>query len=266
MPIFYLSYRSMLGKNHFIISLFLGILLTSLIYNIYNVDEVFILIFLFGTMTGSLIPDIDATDAAINHKRINDRGMNKFVFFTFVNPVVSRITNTMLRPFLFLMQKMTRGGINERHRGITHSIIGVFLISFIWLVIILLIFYITDIFTSIVLKIPNLLFYLLAYPVGMFFGGLCHLFEDSFTVSGIRWFQPFSIIRIRGSIKTIHKNGTKSRRLKCREKEDLIGWYFTITAIISSIFLFIYGTSFALLSILLFLIIAIFIWKVRIVK
>ena len=258
----------MQGKNHFIISLFFGIFLILLVYRTYHIDEVFLLILLFGMMTGSLIPDIDATDASINHTRINnDKGMNKFVFFTFINPIISRVTNHMLRPFLFTMQKITDGGINEGHRGITHSITGVFLISLIWLIIVISIYYILYIFTSIILKIPDLLFYLLAYPIGMFFGGLSHLFEDSFTVSGIRWFQPFSNIRITGSIKTNYKNGHRRLiNLKFREKEDIVAWYLIITTGISSIIFLIYDISFTFLSILIFLIIAVIVWNVRIVR
>ncbi|RZN65379.1 MAG: metal-dependent hydrolase [Candidatus Methanoliparum thermophilum] len=238
------------GKNHFIISLFFGILFILIVYYIYQIDWIFLLIFLLGTMTGSLIPDIDATYASIYHTKINDKSMNKFVFFTFVNPVISRVTKVMLKPFLFFMQKITDGGINDGHRGITHSIIGVFLISLIWFIIILSIYYIINTF---ILKIPDLLFYMLIYPIGMFFGGLCHLFEDSFTRSGIRWFQPFSNLSVRGSIKT-------------GEREDIVVWYFIMTVIISSILLYIYGILFTFLSILLFLIIAIVIWRIRIVK
>lgn len=257
----------MQGKSHFIISLFFGLFLILVIFYTYRFNGVFFLILLIGILTGALIPDIDATDASINHSRINDKRMNKFVFFTFTNPIISKITNFMLRPFLFIMQKITDGGINEGHRGITHSIVGVFLISLIWFIIVLSVYYILYIFTTIVLKIPNLLFYLLAYPIGMFFGGLCHLFEDSFTVSGIRWFQPFSNLRIRGNIKTNRKNGIKHvRKLRLREKENIVAWYFIITTIISSIILLIYGIVFAFFSILFFFIVAIIVWKVRIVR
>lgn len=142
------------------------------LYRLLQVDVVFLVYILGGVMLGSLLPDVDASDAKIMHGSWRVIGLfGKYAFY---------------RPMSYLLQ-MKSDDFRDTHRGYLHSLIGCV---------------IATIYFAIPVGILFVLFYLVwAVPLGqsMFLwfawlgipvGFLLHPVEDSFTKSGVRWFFP----------------------------------------------------------------------------
>jgi membrane-bound metal-dependent hydrolase YbcI (DUF457 family) len=151
--------------------------------------------------------------------------------------------------------------MSEKHRGILHSLTGILIITSVWFIIMGLLMLIIFVFTD-----DLLMPLLMAFPIGILFGGMIHLLEDGFTVSGVRWLQPFSKMCVRGSIKTMPKYAAKEKRLKLREREYILVWYFTISAMTTLTALILEEILLAILLVILWTIVAVLIWDIRIYR
>jgi membrane-bound metal-dependent hydrolase YbcI (DUF457 family) len=87
--------------------------------------------------------------------------------------------------------------VEEQHRGIMHSPIGVFISSFVLTLLTAIIGYF--IFHGINATLIGFLF------LGLISGQFLHLLEDSCTISGINWLFPFGTCELKGSIYTGNK-------------------------------------------------------------
>jgi len=146
------------GRHHFQISVLSGLILVLPILLSYS--EIAVL-FLIGLFLGSFLPDSDASDRTAKHKQsvlFAFDAINEF----FIYPILLKIFNE-----------------KKRHRGILHTIIGVFIFSLILTAIIGLTFYIFKIQLNFII-----------IGVGLLSGGLLHLMEDCCTFSGVNPFYP----------------------------------------------------------------------------
>ncbi|KYK26877.1 hypothetical protein AYK26_07075 [Euryarchaeota archaeon SM23-78] len=234
----------MLGKDHLLIAAILSIPLLFRAID-YIPSSFFIVLFIFvGICIGSLLPDVDAPDAAINHPFIRGKHTGWSKYIAKLNPVVSKITRIFMRPVAWIMKNQIKN-LDTSHRGAFHSLQGISLLSIFWTTF-------TAIVCLIVLLILKMnIFILMAFPVGLFIGSVIHLLEDSFTARGITWNYP-KHFTLRGNVKTMSEYKAKQEDLKWKEKASFVLLYFLVTSIM--IFLFVSSVWLTLL----FLIIQIF--------
>lgn len=179
----------MLGKDH--VSITLGTVFPFTIPLIFseNSHPVYACCLLVAAVIGSLIPDADSDEKPKLHydfKVIYDImvPLHKLIVFSFA--------------FFNLKEKMNlQYVVEEQHRGVMHSPIGVFISSFVLTLLITIVGYL--IFHGINATFISLLF------LGLILGQLLHLLEDSCTVSGINWLFPFGTRELKGSIYTGNK-------------------------------------------------------------
>ncbi len=247
----------MLGRDHVLIAFLIGVVISACFYMVTEIDLAFLLIFMFGIVSGSLIPDIDSPDSAMNYQRIRGKYMDLLAFFTQINPLIAKITRIMVVPFIYLL-KTKYPDVDETHRGIFHSVTGVFIITLVWLIIM-------GLLTLVTMNNGSFTLLFMAFPVGLFVGGIIHLIEDSFTVSGIYWLQPFNQIHTKGKIKTMPEYIAKKREIELREREYILTWYFIgLTIIVIATLYFLKIILLTILLMFLGLIVAGKIWGVKI--
>ena len=164
----------MKGQHHIRISLFTGlVLLAPWILQ----DTILILTALVGIFIGSLLPDSDASDRTAKHSD------SVIYVFDWINAII--IYPILLK--LFHEEK--------RHRGILHTIGGVFVYSIILTTV-----------TGIVLIYFSLNFNILVFGMGLFAGSIMHLIEDSCTRMGTNPFYPKNKwLKYSGTIVTFNK-------------------------------------------------------------
>ncbi|MHA2227480.1 MAG: metal-dependent hydrolase [Candidatus Hodarchaeales archaeon] len=157
---------------------------------------------LFLISFGSLVPDVDASDSMIFHEY----------------PQLSQF----LKYFIYYPIAKLYG--DRKHRGIMHTIPGIFLTAgllFLYTVglamvgsLLILLIYPSLIESLIdawmgVEKVPFDLLYLLLLIlvsfVSLLFGMFAHLWEDSTTISGIKWF-PNKEVRYKGNLRVGGRN------------------------------------------------------------
>ena len=187
----------MLGRQHLMLTLATtAVLLTPLLEEYPG----FVAVMFFGAGVGSLIPDVDAEDAAVFHSDIKG-----------LNGELGKAVNSSIGPFLpyfgystkylifkpavkvFDLVTPSRYRFQEKHRTFTHSIIGVLTMTAL-----------TGLYLSpvlIVLKIFNP-FYLAAFLAAYMFGAFLHMVQDSCTKTGIKWNSPFSDWKLYGDLST----------------------------------------------------------------
>lgn len=159
-----------------------------------------VMVMFAGAGIGSLIPDVDAQDAAIFHENI--RGLNGD-FGQAVNnalgpllPVFGYTTKYLIyKPAVFIFDEFLFEdySFQEKHRTFSHSFLGVLtmtLITGIYMIPVLIVF---QLFAPL-----YLLAFLFAYAAGAFL----HMLEDSCTKTGIAWNSPFSKTKLKGEIST----------------------------------------------------------------
>jgi len=138
-----------------------------------NQQSVYVLgYFLGGILVGSLLPDVDASDAKIMHGSWRPIGIfGKHLFY---------------RPMTWILRTRS-DAFHAEHRGYLHSLLGCLLATLYFALPIAALFLI---FTFL-LFVPITLTLLFWYAwIGLPTGFLMHLAEDSFTKSGVRWFFP----------------------------------------------------------------------------
>jgi len=148
----------MRGRQHFQISVLSGLILVS---PFLLSDTEVSMLFLIGLFLGSFLPDSDASDRTAKHKEsvlFAFDAINEF----FIYPVLLRIFNE-----------------KKRHRGILHTIVGVFIFSLLLTII-----------TGLTFFFFKIQFNFWIIGIGLFAGGLLHLMEDCCTFSGVNPFYP----------------------------------------------------------------------------
>lgn len=141
-------------------------------------------------MIFSVLPDID-----LSGKKFTNAGMNFPSFLKRYLRSLSLITQ-IIRTFVFIpydfVVRLLTGRSETGHRESSHSVIfGIVTILVLFVVI-------TFILSIINLRISIPYYYI--YLALLSF--LIHLYLDSITVNGIKWFYPLNILEIKGKINT----------------------------------------------------------------
>ncbi|MCP1662454.1 MAG: metal-dependent hydrolase [Methanocalculus sp. MSAO_Arc1] len=166
----------MRGSDHIAISTGSGLLLAA---PFLQISPVACIVFLSGTVIGSLLPDADATDSKLN-------------YMDGIAQVFSLIMRPLIMPLTRLLFFLLRQPFDPGHRGSMHTIPGVLVYSLI----------LSSIFAAILLLIRYWHGILVFFFFGLLFGGLLHILEDSCTKSGVKPFYPFSTRKYTGTIST----------------------------------------------------------------
>lgn len=179
----------MLGKDH--VSITLGTIFPFTIPLIFseNSHPLYAFCLLMAAVIGSLIPDADSDEKPKLHYDF------KIIYYIMVS-----LHKLIVFSFNFfnLKEKMNLQYIvEEQHRGIMHSTVGVFISSFVLTLLTTIVGHF--IFHGINANFIGLLF------LGLISGQFLHLLEDSCTVSGIKWLFPFGTGELKGSIYTVNK-------------------------------------------------------------
>ena len=189
-------YLSMLGRQH----LALSAATISAVLMPYIGDTSMAVAALIGGCIGSLIPDIDAEDAAIFHSRVSG-----------LNYSTGKLFNTALGPFLPFFGYSTKylmyipavevynrllpaqHQFSSTHRSFTHSLAGITTLTGF-----------TGLYMLLGMAATGVLLplHLLAFLTGYIAGGFLHLLQDSCTKTGVAWSQPFSETRLKGELTT----------------------------------------------------------------
>lgn len=184
----------MLGKQHLTLSV---MSMTPVLIPWLESYPFFVIISLIGVGIGSLIPDVDAKDAAVFHTNI--RGLKSTPGLAFNRllapslPLFGYITKYFIyKPAIHLFNLITSYNFQEKHRHLTHSILGIFTVTSV---------------TGLYLMIPLILLEInlvfpLTFLIGYFVGQFLHLIQDSCTKSGVAWRQPFSNTKLKGNLTT----------------------------------------------------------------
>lgn len=183
----------MLGRQHLKLTVMTYITLITPFVQEYFIQA---LMGLVGVSIGSLIPDIDSVDAAVFHSNVKGLGSPGIAFNDFIGPVLPLFAYTskyiIYKPVVHLLNFLTPYTFHERHRSFTHSITGVATLT----VMTGLLIYLPLNYTG--LSLALLPFFLAAYCGG----ALMHMVQDSCTISGIAWNQPFSKFKLKGNLVT----------------------------------------------------------------
>jgi len=131
-----------------------------------------IVYFLGGIMIGSLLPDVDASDAKVMHGSWKPIGLfGKYIFY---------------KPMTWILHNKS-DAFRDEHRGYLHSLIGCVFAAVFFAIPIGFLFFLSTFIWAVSIDLTILIWYIwLGIPLGFIF----HLFEDSFTKSGVRWFFP----------------------------------------------------------------------------
>jgi membrane-bound metal-dependent hydrolase YbcI (DUF457 family) len=149
--------------------------------------------FLFSLLIGSLLPDADCGGRATLYYKFP-------IIDDFMKKVVGK---SIIFIFGYLISKKkieTEHEVNDEHRGIMHSPIGVLVSSILLIIPIFIFALVFDMFNPIIL---------LTILFGFIIGQLLHLFEDSCTVKGINWSFPFKTKELSGKIYTFSRDPEK---------------------------------------------------------
>jgi inner membrane protein len=205
----------MLAKDHIQLSILSASL--PILFSIIELDLdpntkfVSLIIIMVGVFIGSLLPDTDLDESKIDHMynyKINTNKLN------IINKIFIRIFTALLGLFTFFIGKLTkyilnpivallfriilRKPINRNHRGITHSIFGIFVNCLIMEGLCIVLWKILVTYNNINIS----LWYLSCLIIGLFIGEVLHLLEDSCTISGILPFYPLFGGKFSGNLRT----------------------------------------------------------------
>lgn len=205
----------MLGKDH--VSITLGTVFPFTIPLIFseNSHPVYAFCLLVTAFIGSLIPDADSDERPKLHYDF------KIIYYIMV-----LLHKLIVFSFSFfnLKEKMNlQYVVEEQHRGVMHSPIGVFISSFVLTLLITIVGYF--IFHGINATLIGFLF------LGLISGQFLHLLEDSCTVSGINWLFPFGTGELKGSIYTGNK---------IEGKKDIRPFLYRVSLLFFSVILLIF--------------------------
>lgn len=184
----------MQGRQHFTLSL-----ATAGVWVTPNLAEASTPTFLLlgGVALGSLIPDVDAKQAAIfNNQQTPLHPTLDYLFRISVGwllPLFGYLTKYLVfKPsYMFFKTLLPCFRVNGNHRGFAHSLLGILSFTacmalYLWLLVRLLE----------LSSISALMPFLCGYLVGAFL----HLIQDSCTPQGIAWSHPFAKVKLRGEL------------------------------------------------------------------
>jgi Predicted membrane-bound metal-dependent hydrolase (DUF457). len=153
-----------------------------------------------GVAIGSLIPDVDAPDnAAIFNNQTTKLhpNLDKALKFTvgWLFPIFGYLTKYLIfKPAVtFFNTLVPRFQFSENHRGFAHSWLGVLSFTFLTGLYLAIAFEFTDVGPW-----PLIIPFLAGYGIGAFL----HLLQDTCTITGVAWHQPFSEKSLKGSLNT----------------------------------------------------------------
>lgn len=183
----------MRGEQHVFYTLLSAGILISPVVSVDNIPSAFV--FLVAAFIGSLAPDADSADSAIMHGIPGGNGAvrifrrHSVLFLPIFGYPIRYLVYFPLSTILWII---TLGRVKPKHRGLLHSLFGIFFMSAIVTGWILGILYL--------LSAWDFLFFAFIFAAGLFFGALMHLVEDSCSKSGVYWFFPFSNKKAGGSL------------------------------------------------------------------
>ena len=163
----------MRGESHLIASFMISLPTLWALYSIAPDTMTDVMGYVLGgVLLGCLLPDVDASDAKVMHGYWRPIGLfGKYLFY---------------KPMTWILRTRS-DAYREQHRGYLHSFIGCFLATFFFAIPIAIIFVLSTYVSLVPLETSILVWY--AW-IGLPFGFLMHLVEDSFTKSGVRWIFP----------------------------------------------------------------------------
>jgi membrane-bound metal-dependent hydrolase YbcI (DUF457 family) len=195
----------MLAEDHLKLSVFSSVILFG--WLIFQNAMIFAAI-LGGVVIGCFLPDTDLPKSKIDSMK-GIAGFFGIISKHILNPLVTLI-------FEFLLKQP----IDQRHRGITHTIYGILTYCLLIEVISLPILFWSGMWGSFIIYS--------FFVFGLLFGGILHLMEDSCTKTGITPFYPLNQIKkYSGNISTFDPN---ERRPK---------YYFMLLLMITGFLLYI---------------------------
>lgn len=158
----------MKGKTHLVVGLAAGVTIAL------NRDIDSFALIILGTSIGSLMPDIDHPKSKINQKLLRQKNKgNKILFYSLIGMILLYIY-TLKKDDVFLLSGVISILVGvSKHRGFTHSILGIFLFM--------------KLGENLVTKFGYYDIYM-----GFIIGYIGHLFSDFLTKGGIEIFYPFS--------------------------------------------------------------------------
>jgi len=166
-------WKEMRGESHLTVSMLVVLPSVMILYNMLLPGDVSVIGYILGgVMIGSLLPDVDASDAKVMHGYWKPIGLvGRYLFY---------------KPMTWLLRRKHEG-FEEKHRGYLHSLIGCLLTTLFFAIVIGVIFIVLTFMLATPIEHTVLFWYLwIGIPIGF----LLHLVEDSFTKSGVRWFFP----------------------------------------------------------------------------
>jgi membrane-bound metal-dependent hydrolase YbcI (DUF457 family) len=171
---------------------------SALILPFLQTAEGFVMVIFAGAAIGSLIPDVDAQDAAVFHENI--RGLNG-EFGEIVNKMIGPLLPifgfttkyAIYKPAVIAFDFFTEYEFQEKHRTFSHSFLGVFTMTLMTGLYMIPVLIIAELFAPV---------YLLAFLTAYMAGAFLHMLEDSCTKTGIEWNSPFSDTKLKGDIST----------------------------------------------------------------
>jgi membrane-bound metal-dependent hydrolase YbcI (DUF457 family) len=163
----------MRGESHLIASFMISLPTIWALYTMATDTMIDVIGYILGgVLLGCLLPDVDASDAKV--MRGYWRPIGLFGKYLFYKPMT-------------LILKARSDAYREQHRGYLHSFIGCFLATIFFAIPIAIIF----LHSTYVLLLPlETTIWVWIVWIGLPFGFLMHLVEDSFTKSGVRWMFP----------------------------------------------------------------------------
>ena len=163
----------MRGESHLTASFMISLPTLMVLYNMAPDTMIDVMGYVLGgVLLGCLLPDVDASDAKVMHGYWRPIGLfGKYLFY---------------KPMTWILRTRS-DAYREQHRGYLHSFIGCFLATIFFAIPIVIIF----LHSTYVLLLPLETTITVWYVwIGLPFGFLMHLVEDSFTKSGVRWIFP----------------------------------------------------------------------------
>lgn len=219
----------MLGRHHFTLSI---ATVAAVIVPFASVAEIPVLISLLGVAIGSLIPDVDAADAAIFHTNVSGlRGQFGDIVNRLIGPLLPVFGYTtkylIFMPAVLVFDLLSDSySFSGDHRSFTHSLLGVATMTTVTGL------YLLFILSGLnMMNLPFLVIFLSGYAVG----ALLHMLEDSTTKTGIKWNSPFSDFRLSGAISTGEDNA-KPRLMSYLLGGTTVATFYTATSSTAPVF------------------------------
>lgn len=185
----------MRGEQHIFYTLISAGILLSPALSITAIQ--WLAVFLVAVFIGSLAPDADSVDSAIMHGIPGGKGAVRVVrrHTVLILPLFGYFIRYLVYiPLSALLWITTLGKVRPKHRGILHSLFGIFFMSAIVTIFLFVIF--------LLLFSENFSYYAIIFGLGMFFGAFMHLLEDSCSKSGVYWLYPLSGKKASGKLLT----------------------------------------------------------------